>query len=887
VPDWKKEIRNQLASLNLEPTREAEIVEELAQHLEDRYQELLAEGVSEAEAHHITLATLDDDDLFLQLKSIASLTQKHDSTPGVSGTSIIGDFWRDLRFAARMSYKSKGVTTVAILTLMLGIGANTAIFSVLNAVLLRPLPFKDPDSLVFLWTDDPKHSLHEEGTSYLNFKDWKEQNHSFKDLALCSRVTNATVRRSDELVQISAGRVSANLFSVLGVGAVVGRVFTSEEEDHGARVVVLSNELWQRWFGESAAVLDHDLEIDGFSYKVIGVMPQNFSFPDKTTQFWVPVRVGRQDRYSDAYRVIGRLAPGTSLIQAQVEMDAIGRRLASAYPTTDPDFAGFGVNIVPLLTQITGKQMWASMSLLLGAVTLVLLIACLNIANLQIARSAARRRELGIRLAIGASRSRLIRQLLTESGLVCFVGGTMSIAFAYASIRFLVAYGPTNIPRLNESALDIKVFAFTLLLTIISGVVLGLAPAIYASSTDPQSALASSRGDVTTFNRRTHNALVIVEFAFSVMLLVGTGLLLKSYKKVQSIDPGFQPEGLLSMRLSLSKQDQSTASLYEQLIEQVRALPGVQAAGLIEDAIQRRNPDYPITIEQRPSYDVDEPISCDSITPGLLPAIGARIVRGRDFSGQDRQDGMAVAIINETVAQHFWPGTDPLGKRFKLSAPQSREPWLTVVGIVANMRRQGLEKNAIAQVFVPQDQRVANAADLIVRTASSDPVQLAPAVRSQIRSLSKDVTISDVTTLDQRFGDFAANRRFQTVLLFLFSAAALLLAMIGIFGVTHYSVARRVKEIGVRMALGANQLNILRLIIGEGLRLALMGIAFGAAGSLAFAQVIRSLLFGVSTTDPVTFGIVTLLLIFATILACYLPARRATKVDPLVALRYE
>jgi putative ABC transport system permease protein len=799
-------------------------------------------------------------------------------------------FWQDLRYGARMLAKRPGFTLIAVLTLALGIGANTAIFSVVNAVVLRPLPYRAADRLVMLWTDDPKHNLHEEGTSYLNFKDWQAQSHSFEDLALCHRNSIVTVMGADQPERMAAGRVSANLFSLLGVTPALGRVFSADEEARRERVVVLSHALWQRQFGASPEILGKDLEIDSSIHKVIGVLPPDFHFPDKATQLWIPAKWSKEDRYGDSWRVIGRLKPNVPVEQAQAEMNTIANRLAQAYPTTDPEFAGFGVNVVPLLIQMNGREMGRSLAILFAAVVLVLLIACANVANLLLARGTARKREIVIRRALGAGSARLVRQLLTESVLLCAVATLLGVAFAALAIRVLIALGPTSIPRLEESGLDAGALAFTLGISVLAGILFGLAPALQASRTDPSEALKEGgrAASGSAGGRRTHHLLVAVEFALAVILLTGAGLLIRSFARVRSIDPGFRPEGMLSLRLVLPlPEGEPTTTFYRQLVERVGALPGVQRVGLISDVLQRRNPDYPIIVEGRTAEASGEPLSSDAVSPGVFQTLGVPLLKGRDFSDEDSRGALPVVIVNETLARRYWPGEDPLGKRIKLAAAQSKEPWLTVIGVVGDMRRQGLEKQSIAQTFRPYLQRDTSFMDVVIRTTSASPLQLAAMVRREIHALNKTVPVSDVATLEQRLGDSISQRRFQALLLLLFSAAAALLAALGIYGVMSYSVAQRTHELGIRMALGAQAKDILSLVIRQGLQLALFGIGVGLFGALWFTATISSLLYGITASDPLTFAAVSVLLTLVALLACWIPARRATKVDPLIAIKYE
>src|SRR5262245_25259115 len=807
------------------------------------------------------------------------------------------EMFQDLRYGLRMMLKTPGFTFVAVLTLALGIGANTAIFSLVKAVSLQPLPYQDSDRLAMLWTDDPKHDIHEEGVSYPNFLDWRSQNKLFTDMAICSRGNSVVLTGGDEPERVRGDLVSANLFPLLGVRPALGRTFSPDEELRRTRVVVISHGLWRRRFGAAPDAIGKTLEIDGQTSQVIGVMPADFYFSTKDTQLWEPVTEARYsedgvaERFVDAWRVVGGLKPQTTFDPAQAEMNAIGQRLAQTYPITNENFMGFGVNVVPLLVQFTGKNLRLALWILFGAVVFVLLIACANVANLLLARGAAREREFAIRAALGAGRGRVIRQLLTESAALALVSGLLGLGLAALGVRALVALAPQDTPRLDEVTIDPGVLGFTACVSLLTGMLFGLAPAWKASRSNPNEALKEGgRGSSGGLRlRQTRGLLVVVECAMAVALLASAGLMIRSFMRLQSVNPGFKPEGLLLARVSLpqsaNRTGVQTAASFRQVIEKVASLPGVQSVGAIGNLLMRGNPDGTITVEGRPPDGAGQgagELTAENISHDLFQALAMPLLKGRYFTRQETFDSRVV-IINETLARRFFPGEDPIGKRFKFGSPQSKNDWFGIVGVVGDLRRQRLEKQAVSEFYFPD---ASSDMDLLARV-STDPLALAGPVRRVIRSVDPTAAVYGVTTGASLMEKLGAGRRFQTGLLALFAMVALVLATMGIYGVMRYAVAQRTHEIGIRLALGARSVDVLRLIIGQGMRLTLIGVATGLLASFALSRVMTQLLFGVSATDPATFAGVAFALMGAALLACYLPARRATKVDPLRSLRHE
>jgi putative ABC transport system permease protein len=871
--EWFNIIRSRLRALFRRESVLRDIEEELRIHVEMETEINIKRGMPPDEARAAAL------------KSFGALGRNTERGYDIRGGGWLETVWQDLRYGARILFKQPGFTAIAALTLGLGIGANITIFSVVNAELLRPLPYPDADRLVYLWSVAPAQNILERASAYANVADWRSQNKSFEDIAAFDP-TVVTLTGASEPEQVMSVRASANLFSLLGVAPMLGRTFTADEERQKARVVVLSHGLWQRRFGASPNVLGQTLEIDGVSSQVIGVMPKRFRSGEETP-IWEPHTLfpdweaQKAQRGTGSWQVIGRLKPQVPLAQAQTEMSAIAQRLEQTY--TDAN-KGLGVNLVPLQLQYTGSNVRLALWMLFGAVVLVLLIACTNVANLMLARGIAREREMAIRMALGAGRMRLMRQLLTESALLALFAGAVGLLIATWGIQALLSFSPPNIRNLDSVAIDAKTLAFTCVVALLTSLLFGLAPALKISQTRPGAALKDGHSAM-------RGLLLITEFSLAALLLAGAGLLLRSFSKLQAVDPGFDPARALHVQLTPRRN--STADqwrvFYQQVSERIAALPGVEAAGLTSEIFISGNPSELITIEgasSDSSATTRIPFRRDVISGEVFQTLRVPLRKGRFFNAQDNQGATPVTIINETMARRFWPGEEALGKRFKLGAAQSDNSWLTVIGVVGDMRRQGLERQPIAQIFRPYLQSSQRRLILLIR-ATGEPTQLAPVVRDEIRSIDKTVLISGVSTLESQLAGAVAQRRFQTWLLTLFSALALLLAAVGTYGLIHQLVALSTHEIGTRMALGAQPRDVLRLVIGQGMRLALCGIGIGLLAAFGLTRVLAGLLFGVTATDPTTFIATPLVLLLVALLACYLPARRATKVDPIVALRHE
>ena len=819
------------------------------------------------------------------LRAFGNITRAQERFYEAGRMVWLDDLKRDARYAFRTLYRSPGFTIVAVLTLALGIGANTAMFSVVNAVILRPLPYQDPDRLAMLWTNDPQRDIQEEGTAYPTFLDWRRQTRTFADMAICSRGNPVTLTGGNDPERLMGEAVSANLFSLLGVAPVVGRSFSPEEEQRRERVVVLSYALWERRFGASPEAIGKTLEIDGQPFQVIGVMPARFYFPTKDVQLWQPatvvglalapaVRDGLwTGRFNDWWRVVGRLKPTATFQDAQADMTAIGQGLALEYRTTDPGFAGFGVNVVPLLLQATGRDLQRALWILLGAVGFVLLIACSNVANLLLVRGAARQREFALRTALGADQIRLVRQLAVESALLVVGAAVTGLVLALLSVRTLAASAPSGIPRVDEIQLDTRVLIFTGCVSLLCGLLCAVVPALNGSRRSPATALTygGRSGLEGSILSRTRRAFVVVECALAVALLAGAGLLLKSFMQVQTVPPGFEATHVLLVRVTGKR-------LSPEMFERIASVPQVEAVAAIQ-SFEPMNPDQPITVEGRPV--LRAPLTFGRVTAGFFQAMRVPLRRGRVLTEQDNRT--SVAVINETMAKTFWPSEDPVGKRFKRGSSESRSPWMTVVGVVGDMRRGGLERDAVSEFYVTE---FASTMDLVIRT-TNDPVMYAPSIREVIRSVDGNAVMGRITTLESHMEQLSGTRRFHTWLIAIFAGLALALAAIGIYGLMHYSVAQRTHEMGIRMALGARGAQVSWLVIGEGLRLVVLGLVVGLLVAFQLTGVMAHLLFEVSPTDPATFAIVALVLSLVALVACYLPARKASQVDPLVALRCE
>ena len=803
--------------------------------------------------------------------------------------------WQDLRYGFRMLTKTPVVTLIAVLTLALGIGANTAIFSVVNTVLLKPLPFADPDSLMVL--QERNEQVGVQSVAWPNFLDWREQSQSFTAMA-AYRLQGFHLAGGERPARPMGGSVSASFFPLLGARPALGRTFTEEEDKPGAApVVVLSHRLWATRFGSDPGIIGQAVTLDGSPHTVVGVMPADFGFFRQTAELYVPVGLSGDnpvwlDRGNHpGLRVLGRLKPGVSQESARTEMSAIARRLEEQHPKSN---SGQQVDIAPLLENQVG-EVRPSLFLLLAAVGFVLLITCANVANLLLTRASVRRREIAIRTALGASRWRVVRQLLAESLLLALIGGVAGLLLALWGVDSLVSLAPEGIPRLEGTRIDGAVLGFTLGLSLLTGFVFGLAPALQASRLDLTGALKDNSRGATTgpSQKRVWGALLVAEVALAVILVIGSGLMIRSIVRLQSADPGFNPERVLALDVPLSagkyKERPPRLAFFDQTLERVRGLPGVEsAAAVLCLPVAGGCWGSVYLVEGRPVPPQSELPSAafNFVTPDYFRTMQIPLRAGRAFDRNDTPESPPVIIVNEAMARRYWPGESAVGKRIKQGFPQDDVPYREIVGVVGDVKQGALDEDLEPEVFLPYAQGMVREMSLVVRT-TAEPMLAANSVRQAIAGIDRDQPVERVQPMTQYLADSMARRQFSTLLLGVFAAVALLLAAVGLYGVMSYSVAQRTHEIGIRMAMGARGRDILKMVVGQGLTLTLIGVGLGIAGALALTRLMMSLLYDVSATDPLTFVGVALILAVVALVACLVPARRAAKVDPMVALRYE
>lgn len=815
--------------------------------------------------------------------------------------------WQDLDYGFRMLFKNPRFTAVAVLSLAIGIGATSAIFSVANALLLRPLAYKNSDRLVILWNRSPGLNVAQDWFSPGQYLDIRAENKVFEDVAVTIDGSfNLTGQVSPERVE--GARVSSSLFPLLGAQAMLGRVFTPEEDGKGsAPVAILTHGFWQRHFAGDRAVVGKTLTLDGNAVNIIGVMQPEFSLNKEVmptvnkinnADLLLPLPMTetmRATRSHEDYNIFGRLRPGVSLTEAQADVDRIVSMMKQQYPANYPPASGFTISVVPLLQQVVG-EVRRSLLILLGSVGFVLLIACANVANLQLARAAVRQKEIAVRAAVGAGRARLVRQLLTESTLLSLMGGGLGLLLAFAAIRVLRLFGPDTLPRLQEIGLDSRVLLFTFFVSLIAGIVFGLAPALRASRVDLNEVLKDGgRGPTgaSTFDggrHRKRDLLIIAEVALSLVLLIGAGLLLRTYQRIQDANPGFDIHNVLSFRVALPAaryKGEAITNFYKQLNEHIRALPGVEEAGIAYSLPMSSVALAwgPVTIEGYvPKNSADFVMSNQRfVSPGYFRTMGVPLTRGRYFDARDVKDAPATVIINESLAQRFWPNQDPLAKRVGLG---EKESWRTIVGVVHDAKEFSVDKDVPIGVYFPAEQIPIRSMFVVVRT-SSPPEPMTATITKEIQTLDPEVPAFDVRTMQGRLSDSLARQRFATFLLGVFAVIALLLAAIGIYGQLAYSVNQRTHEFGIRLALGAQPVDILRMVVRQSMILVTLGTVIGLGGAVALTRVMSSMLYGITAMDARAFLIPPLVLAAVALFASYLPARRAARVDPMIALRYE
>jgi putative ABC transport system permease protein len=799
-----------------------------------------------------------------------------------------------------MLWKSPGFTLVTVLALALGIGATTAIFSVVNTVLLRPLPFPNAERIVFMgeWSQQ----IPEMSVSYPNFMDWRDQNQVFEQIA-AFRNANYVLTGVGEPERLDGRQVSAAFFPVLGVSPVLGRNFSPEEDKPGANpVTVISHGFWQRRLGGDPAVLNKPVLLNGESYTIIGVLPQTFEWQSPVDVFTaVGLRADRmmdRDSHPGMY-VLGLLKPGVSVEQSRTEMKAIAARLAAQYPQTN---AGNSVSLQSLQDQAV-QDIKVALWLLFWAVVFVLLIACANVANLLLARAASRSKEIAIRTALGAGRLRIIRQLLTESLLLSLLGGTVGLLFAMWGIDALLSIIPDDVPRLLTAniSLDGRVLVFTFGLSVLTGLLFGLAPALQASKSNLNESLKEGgrSGSAGGSHQRVRNLLVVAEVALSLLLLVGAGLLIQSFMRLQQTDLGFDPKNILTLRVPLPesryKENAQVAGFWDELQNRLRALPGVESVGLTRGLPMNGGIESGITVEgQEAAEKKDMTIAVNLFTSAnYFSTMKIPLLRGRYFTEQDTKDSQPVVLIDEMLAARFFPNADPIGKRLKMGTADNQAPWMQIVGVLKHVKHYRPNEEPRVEIYTPYKQvnpeffaAATRSMWLAVKT-HSDPASLTAAIRNEVQQIDKDQPISNIQTMENIVAATVAPQKFATWMLAIFAATAMLLAAIGIYGVMAYSVTQRTHEIGIRMALGAGQKDVLRMVVRQGMTLAFIGVALGLVGAFAATRLMSSLLYGVSATDPFTYGGVAIMLAAVALFACLIPARKATRVDPMIALRYE
>jgi putative ABC transport system permease protein len=876
---WWHELKFLTRKLNRRRA-ERELEEEIRTHLQIETQEQIESGLTPEEAHYTAQ------------RNFGGVLLAREKSGDVWGFRTLEMFWQDLRYGVRMLLKNPGFTAVAVLTLSLGVGANTAIFSIVNAVLLQPLPFNEAEQLLWIggWE---RGKDKEQGVTPADFLDYREQSQSFAQLAASiSDSVPMNLSNNGEAERLKGALVTANYLDIFGVKPILGRTFVAEEEQEGRdQVVVLSHGLWQRRFGADPTIINQPITLDGRQVTVIGIMPPQFQALSgveiwKTFSFPTSLQSPFRSRQLHFLRPIARLKSGVNIVQAQAEIESIAQRLEAQYPKTNTNQSLF---LMPLQERIVGN-IRLTLLVLFGAVSCVLLIACANVANLLLARAASRQKEIAIRSALGAGRGRIMRQLLTESLMLALLGGVGGVLLAKWGINLLVALSAANIPRADEIRLNPLVLGVTLAVALFTGLLFGFAPALQSARLELTEALKESgkSADGGVRRHRTLNLLVIGEVALAVVLLIGAGLLLNSFVRLQQVSPGFDEKNLLTMRIDLPNpyaQPEKKAQFFDQLQQRVAALPGVEAVGMITELpLARQAADLPFRIEGSATKDSSPIGQADlrNANHDYFRAMRIPLLKGRNFTETEVRENARVVIISDVFAQRFFAGEEPVGQRLYVDVI-SKEPY-EIIGIVGDVRHRGLDIELRQMMYFPS-LRIGYT-NLIIRTVT-DPASLAAAVRKEVAIIDPNQPVANVKTMEQWVSESVSQPRFRTLLLGIFSAVALILAVIGIYGVMAYSVTQRTHEIGIRMALGAGRRDVLRLVVGQGMQLVLIGIVLGLGGAFLLTRMMSTLLFGISATDPSTFILIVLLLITIALLACYIPARRATKVDPLVALRYE
>jgi putative ABC transport system permease protein len=906
MPDWRQAIRRRLARLRLEPAREAEIIEELSQHLEDRYAELRAAGATPGEARRAVFAELRDHRLLArELQRVERIVTPEPVTLGETRSTIMNGLLKDLHYGLRMLLHRPLFTSSIVIVLALGIGATTAIFSVVNAVLLRPLPYSDPSRLMMVFTRADRDGQSSRMATVFgpDFLEWRDQCQSCERMAAYTGTWPSNLIGGREPDRVRVARVSADLFATLGAHPLFGRTFLPEEtgrplfntdnQSPGSSSVILSYTLWQRLFGADSSIVGRTVRIEGDDCSIVGVMPEGFNFPDEA-EAWLPIAISA--KRDNAYlRVIARLQSRATEAKAQSELATIAGRLEQQFPDTN---RGLSVDLVPLQKYVVG-DVRTSLLIFLGAVSFVLLIACANVANLLLARAAGRQKEMAIRAAMGASRWRIVRQLLSESLLLAALGGVAGLALASWGLNVLVAFAPQNIPRLNALAMDRWVLGFTLLVSVITGLVFGLAPALQSSKPDLNAALKEGRSSSGGFSQRgLRGLLVVAEVALALVLLIGAGLLMKSFKQLRETHLGFEPDRVLTASVTLPEASYPKIAqikdYYRQALERLGSRPEIQAAGIVNALPLGKSGariQGSLKVEGEDSERPGAWASKLAVSSGYFRAMGIPLLKGRVFDARDTENAPGVLIISEALARLLWGDEEAIGKRLNIGF--RGETWREIVGVVGDVRQNDVGAPPEPALYQPYQQVLDSRrwmlgdGTFVVRTTNEEPRTFAVEMRNEMQAVDAQLPLYDVALMQQVIAQRVADPRFYTLLLGGFSALALVLAAAGIYGLISYSISQRTHEIGIRMAIGAQTSDVLKMVVSQGMKLVILGLVFGLAGSYALTRVLSGFLYQVSATDPITFAAISMLLATVALAACCLPARAATKVDPITALRCE
>ena len=901
MPDWVNEIRHRLSVLKLAPMREEEIVEELAQHLEDRYHELLSEGVTKDEAVRVVFAELIDNERFTrEMRRVEPPNAKEPIIMESSDRNLLGGIWQDVRYGARSLLKTPGFCAVVVITLALGIGANTALFSVVNGVLLNPLPFPEPDQLVTLHQSKPNFDTG--AIPFPNFRDLQKQNKTFTAMAI-SRPADFSLIGAGDTERVTGRWISADYFSVLRVQPALGRTFEPGEDEPGAGpVVLISNSLWQRKFEAAQDIVGKGLTLNDKSYTIVGVIPANFTLTGKTDVF-VPIGQWRNSGLKNravalGLHGIGRMKPGVTVEEAEADLDRIMADLAVQYPDTNRNNES---KVIALRTRLLGG-IESSLWVLLGAVGFVLLIACVNVSNLLLARSSGRVREFAVRAALGAGQWRLLRQSFVESLILALVGGGLGLLVAGLGTKAALRALPTTLPRAEEVGLDLRVLIFTLAISLITGLLAGLVPAIKSAQWSLSETLKEGGRSVSSARGRAQGIFVAVEMALALILLIGAGLMIRSLSAIWKVDPGFRADNVLTFGLSLpppvgEPNANTRRNSLRELSDKLAATPGVKAVSFSNGGIPMQTEDdlfFWLADQPKPGGQSEMNMALVyRVEPSYLTVMDIPLKKGRFFTAQDDERAAPVVVIDEVFAHKYFGNEDPLGKRiYEDGVDQPFE----IVGVVGHVEQWGIGSNESlqAQLYEPfrqlRDDWVPNAAGVVIRTEGvpgESGASIFDSLRRVVQGQNSQNVIYRPQTMNEVIASTLAARRFSMILLNAFALVALLLASVGLYGVISYLVGQRTHELGIRITLGAQRGSVLRLVLAQGMKMALCGVALGLLSALLLTRLLTNMVYGLSTTDPLTFTVITLLLTMVALLACFVPAWRATRVDPLVALRYE